>query len=907
MTLEPGREALTEASQAGLETPFLEVAGTGWTPPATASEAPFVAETPFVSEYLDGDEVVRPEEPALRQLLEDLYDSEFDEAIADLVSEAETYVAELGLSEAEADGPRAERMLEAWIDPLRRDTQGMLLGLGEAFEAEDLSTISEARVDSIFARFEPVNTEYGPVFHGFLGSVWNKAKKLARGAIKAAKSGIAAVSKLMPIGIILRKLAALARPLLNRVLRFALNKLPVEYRVPAKLLARRFLGINVAEALDEEDEEFDEAEWEMEDALEDEEQPATGDIRELQEFFDAEAVGLVFAPSEQEQDLYLAEASASSTASAPSPLTELDTARNRFIDGVARLDEGADPTPLVENFVPAILPALRLGIRLAGRPRVVRFLAGYLGRLIAPYVGPSVTPGLSRAIVDAGLRVMTLEAEGEETEATPAVAAEAFASLVEDTVAKVARLDEEDLTDEALIEEAAYTAFQESSAANFPPTVLSPEAEFLESGRAGGTWIPMPRNGPRRYRKYSRVFNVVIHPAAAQSIHTFSGRPLSAFIRDRFGRSGPVRARIHLYQATPGSTLGGIARAERSVAGLGTADRLARSRFQPLTPMAAAALVGEPGLGREVSESFDASGPLAIGQRLYFLEVPGAGSTPVATGSDVTAVSGGNGGDAPPDGDAGTGGSGGDADAGGGEGQPAAAPGPGPSAGGAATSPRSSDATSVIDVAGGTATVTIYVSESEAQSIAARLRKREPVGASLAALRRIYGPVLGGALGARRVGRVRFRGEDEADAADRFGGEADVSGEADPETEDLVRRGLMPRRPMFGARGGRRVARRAWRRGLHRRWRRGFGWRRHPRQFRRRMLVHWIARALAMELQRNRDGFIQAADAAADGVTIRLQMRPPSVRAVVGRAGQRVSAGGPGPVQVDIKPGPPNG
>jgi hypothetical protein len=905
MTLEPGREGLTDASQAVLETPFLEVAGTGWTPPATASEAPFLPETPFVSEYLDGDEVVRPEEPALRQLLEDLYDSEFDEAIADLVSEAETYVAELGLSEAEADGPRAERMLEAWIEPLRRDTQGMLLGLGEAFEAEDLSTISEARVDSIFARFEPVNTEYGPVFHGFLGSVWNKAKKLAHGAIKAAKSGIAAVSKLMPIGIILRKLAALARPLLNRVLRFALNKLPVEYREPARLLARRFLGINVAEALDEEDEEFDETEWEMEEALEDEEQPATGDVRELQEFFDAEAVGLVFAPSEHEQDLYLAEASASSTASAPSPLTELDTARNGFIDGVARLDEGADPTPLVENFVPAILPALRLGIRLAGRPRVVRFLAGYLGRLIAPYVGPSVTPGLSRAIVDAGLRVMTLEAEGEETEATPAVAAEAFAALVEDTVAKVARLDEEDLTDEALVEEAAYTAFQESSAANFPPTVLSPEAEFLESGRAGGIWIPMPRNGPRRYRKYSRVFNVVIHPAAAQSIHTFSGRPLSAFIRDRFGRSGPVRARIHLYQATPGSTLGGIARAERSVAGLGTADRFARSRFQPLTPMAAAALVGEPGLGREVPEAFDGSGPLAIGQRLYFLEVPGAGSTPVATGSDASAGSGGNGGDAPPDGDAGTSGSAGDPDTAGGAGQLSTTSGPGPSST-AGASPRSSDANASIDVAGGTATVTIYVSESEAQSIAARLRKREPIGASLAALRRIYGPAIGGALGARRVGRVRFRGEDEAEAEDRFGDEADVSGEADPETEDLVRRGFMPRRPMFGARGGR-VRRRALRRGLRRGWRRGFGWRRHPRRFRRRWLIHWIARALAMELQHNRDGFIQAADAAADGVTIRLHLRPPSVRAVVGRAGQRVNAGGPGPVQVEIKPGPPNG
>ena len=84
-----------------------------------------------------GEETIRPEEPALLELLEDLYDAEFDEAVADLAAEAETYVAELGLGESESDQARAEQMLEAWIEPLRRETQAMLLGLAEAFEAED--------------------------------------------------------------------------------------------------------------------------------------------------------------------------------------------------------------------------------------------------------------------------------------------------------------------------------------------------------------------------------------------------------------------------------------------------------------------------------------------------------------------------------------------------------------------------------------------------------------------------------------------------------------------------------------------------------------------------------------------------------------------------------------------------
>jgi hypothetical protein len=880
VTFQPAGAALSpDAHEATLETPFLEIPHGAWIrSPVEASEGevPFLPESPFVSEYVVGEETIRPEEPALRELLEELYDSEFDEAIADLAAEAETYVAELGLGESETDQARAEQMLEAWIEPLRREAQATLIGLAEAFDAEDPLSMTEDRIESIFERFEPANTEHGPVFEGFLKKLLKKAKSIGRGAIKAAKAGVAAVSKIMPIGIILRKLAVLARPLLTRVLKFALNKLPVEYRDPAKQLARRFLGVNVAESLtdleeDAEDEDLGEAEWELEDGLGADEQPSTADVRQIQDAFDAEAAGLVFAPSEQEQDLYLAEASVSSAITTPSPLAALDAARTQFVDRMARLDEGADPTPLVENFLPAILPALRLGLRIAGRPRVVRFLAQYLGRLIAPYVGPSVTPGLSRAIVDAGLRAMTLEAEGEASEASPSIAAEAFASLVEDTVARVAQLDEADLVEEALVEEAAYTAFHESAAANFPAEVLSPQNEYLESGRTQGTWVSMPRGGPSRYRKYSRVFNVVVHPAAARAIMTYGGRPLSAFIRDGLGRSGPIRARIHLYQAVPGSSLARIARAERSVAGLGSADARARSRLHPLTPMAAAALMGEPGLGREVSEAYaDGTGPLVIGQRLYYLEVPNATAAPVATGADAGAAG---------DAGAGAGAAAGDGDA---ATTATTTAGPAISAAAATTaSPRSSNARADVDMASGAVTVTIYVSEADAQVIATRLRRREPLGASLAVLRRIYGPAIGATLGAGRQPRIRIRSES--------GGGL--------ETEDLIRRSSRPGRP-FAARP--RTVRPLVMR------RRRYGWRRRPRYALRRLLVHWIARALAAELERSREALLQAVDGPADGVTIVLRLRPPGLRALLGTGASPAAAvAGPGPVQVEIYPGQP--
>jgi hypothetical protein len=882
------------AAEETLETPFLEIpqaVGTA-SPPAASAVAPFLPESPFLSEYVVGEETIRPEQPALLELLEELYDAEFDEAIANLATEAETYVAELGLGESESDQARAEQMLEAWIEPLRHEAQAMLVSLAEAFESEDPLSMTEERFESIFERLQPKASEYGPVFEGFLGSLVKKAKSIAKGAIKAAKAGVAAVSKIMPVGIILRKLAGLARPLLKRVLKFALNKLPVQYRDPARQLARRLLGVNVTETLDEfEDENLDEAELDYldeavldyEDSLGLDEQPATPDVRQLQDAFDAEAVGLVFAPSEQEQDLFLAEAAVASATFAPSPLAALDAARTRFVDGMTRLDEGADPTPLVQEFLPAILPALRLGVRIAGRPRVIRFLARYVGRLIAPYVGPSIASGLSRAIVDAGLRAMTLEATDETSATSPVPAAEAFASLVEDTVARVANLDEFALARDGLVEEAAYTAFHESATANFPAEVLSPESEFSEAGRARGVWVPMPRGGPWRYRKYSRVFNVVIHPAAARAITTFAGRPLSAYLRDRIGRGGPIRARIHLYQAVPGSSLARMARAERGVAGLGSADPQVRSRLHPLTPLAAAALIGEPGLGREVSDEYsDGVGPLAIGQRLYYLEVPNSAAAPVATGADAVAAT--------------AAGDTADSDAGAASDAPAQA---GPGAGtdtaraatasttaavgtAAAAAPRASDARAVIDPASGAVTVTIYLSEADAQAIAARLRKREPLGASLAALRRIYGPAIGKAIGAGHARRIRIKSESEDEV----------------EMEELIRRRFRP--------GGSVTVRARRIRPLRMR-RRVHGWRRRrPRHVRRRLLVSWIAGAIATELDRSRDAFLQAADAPADGVTIVLRLRPPNLAAVLASGAIRAAAAaGPGPVQVEISPGPP--
>ena len=690
---------------APFETPFVEVyeGPFGHGAPARGEQGP--AETPFLSEYVVGDEVVGGPASAFRELLAELYDHEFDEALLELVDEAEARADLLGADEAGTDPARIERSLHQWLEPLRMEAEALLERMGEALEASDPVAMPAAELDELLDRFEPEAAAEAPVFEDFLKKLWKKAKSAAKGAVSLAKRGIAAVGKVLPIGFILKKLRALVRPLLVRVLKIALNKLPPALRPAATQLAKRFLGVGELGAA-----ELDEGE-----TVPSAESPASADVHALQLGFDAEAAVLVLTPTEPELEALVAEAGLQADRLDDASLADLDRAREEFTSGLMELGEGEDPTPLVEQFVPAILGALRLGIGMIGRPKVVGYLAKFLGRLIAPYVGPQLTPPLSQAIVDAGLRLMTLEAGGEAPPADPRVAAEAFAALVEDTVTRVTELDEQALDEEGVIEEVVFEGFQRGARSHFPPTVLRGRGDR----RGTGVWIGMPRRGPRRYRKYSRVVEVTVSPEAAALIRTRSGRTLATFLRDRLGRTGAVRARLHLYEAIPGTSLGRIARAERTVPGLGAAAVSARTELHPLTREAAGALLGQPELGEDVSDEFlDELGPAAVGQRFYYLEV--AGGRPAATVA-------------------------------------AGRPGPGPVA-----RPRLSTTTAAIDLLRSELRIAIYLGEAQSQDIAARLRRNEPLGAALSGLRSIYAEGLGSVLSPSGRRRLRIVGETEA-------------------------------------------------------------------------------------------------------------------------------------------------
>jgi hypothetical protein len=595
------------------QTPFLEVrsflseeAPTGRDEFEAAGSAP----SPFLSIYEaeDGSLVTDPLAAEYAIFLNELYDEEFNEALFELAGEAsELYEAAWSPEEGESIGYRVEQMLQQHFAPLIRESEAMFGALAAELGGRDPAILTEAEIDVIAEQIQP-SMELSPTFDRFLGALKKAAKRAVKGAAKLAKKG-ASIAKKLGLGPILNKLKALARPLIKRVVETGIAKLPPEYQDIARKLAKRLPMLKEYE----EYEAFDGAGI------------ATSGVAEIQAEFDRQVADLLFATDEVEQEMEVAEVLAEARAPTDYSIAELDRSRAEFEERLRTLQEGEDPTPHVERFLPAILQGARIGIRVIGRKRVVDFLAKYVAKLIQRFVGPKYTPALSRAMVDAGLRLMNMEAAPEDE---AGAAASAVAATVEETVRRVASLPDYVLDDQELLEAYTLQAFEQAAAANLPP-ILSEETyqqrpDLQEARTVRGVWKVMPRGRRRRYKKYSQVLRARVSPHKAEAIESFEGVPLSEFLEEQLGLQPgeDVEAQVHLYEAIPGTMLTDVARSEESTPGLGT--RAGYQLFHPLTPEAAGLLLGEPGLGREVDDEFLADPYLSeVGQRFYYLEVPG--------------------------------------------------------------------------------------------------------------------------------------------------------------------------------------------------------------------------------------------------------------------------------------------
>ncbi|MEA2210061.1 MAG: hypothetical protein QOF83_9 [Solirubrobacteraceae bacterium] len=681
------------------ESPFL-----GSSPaemPGTPAPEAFETTTAEASPFLAGEGLTDLDASGLRGdlhlLLAELYDTEFDRTLLELSEAAAEAVGESPFTQGETGSPATEQYVREWLEPVHRDAQAMLEAIGESLAGANLPSMTEQELDELLAPHEPFATGANPVFENFLGGLWKKVKGAVKGAIDLAKKGVAAVGKLIPIGPILDRLKALVRPLLERVLQMALNRIPPALRPAAEMLKHRLFGEVYSE----------EPAGELGSPI-----PTTGEVAEVQREFDVNTASLLFAEDEAERDAIVGEA-LEATAQVEDPINALAAAREQFEAELQALPPGGDPQPAVEHFLPAVmavLPFVRMGISLIGRDRVVRFISNYVAQLIRPYIG-DLAPTLSQAIVSTGLGMLSLEAPVDPREVNATV----LTGTVEDTVRHVAEQTSEALEHPDLLEATVAEAFNEAAANNFPPLLIKPRHRHVQFGgidpvghpQAGyrdhrhrrhhgaGMWVRVPRT--HGYKRYTGVLTAHVTPSIARQVRVFGGVTLEAFLRDRYGLESEVNAPVHLYEALPGTTLGRIAAHERRTPGLGRAK--AYWKLQPLTPEVAGVLLGEPGLGHHVEAEYLARPEkIAVGERFYYLELRGRGPHHAAT---VVAAPG----------------------------APAAA---GSSAG------RSSELNVRVDFPAHKITLSQYLSDADAQLLAATIAKSGPVGGATELRRAVH-------------------------------------------------------------------------------------------------------------------------------------------------------------------------
>jgi hypothetical protein len=608
-----------------LETPFafeplvLDVPAA----PASAEHSPAAAPgSPFVREYFDGEETVSagPEQEAFVELLDQLFEPEFDEVALELVDDARGALAERAAGEA-LDPAVAEQFLEAYLTPLREAAEHTLEAIGQALSERDLGAIGERELDELFDRLGAREEGLAPVFEDFLGGIVDKLKS-------GVKTALATVGGI-PMALLMPRIKALAPRLIRHVLRFALDRINPKLRPLAEQLARRLLGGGGAKG----ELEFGEAEDDAEAGDEQEAgQPATADIGVIQQQLDLELATLLAPADPAEAEIAEAQLVADAERGDDDALAALREARQRFIRDVTELEDGADATPLIQEFAPAIVAVLKTvgpSIARAVLPRVVE-------PAIRRYVGREKSRALAKALVDAGLKAMMLEAPPEaEREAAGAV----LAATVEDTLRELSELDEAVLGDEELLEAYAYDAFEAAAAANFPPATLKPE--LRPTATLAGTFVAKPLTGQKLYKKYSASPETTITPQIARRIRTFGGRALEDFLRDERGVRGTIKARAHIYEAIAGTSVAQIALHEHDVPGLGRSSPRGAAQIHPLTREAAGLLFREPGLGSDAGAQRLSRGQLAVGQRLVYLELldappPPPGRTRRATRASVT-------------------------------------------------------------------------------------------------------------------------------------------------------------------------------------------------------------------------------------------------------------------------------
>jgi hypothetical protein len=582
------------------------------TPPELESRVDLTVRSPFVSVYEAGEGEAGLEDPvrqAFSNLVNELHDEEFDEASFELESYARGVYQELlssGYTQHEA-----ERLVSQRFSQLTADSDHMVDAISREFASRENERLTEGEVDFFFENYSPP-PQPEPVFENFLKGLLKKGLNVVKGVASLALKG--------PLGLIFNLVKKHFRGIIGKIVQRGIQKLPAVVQPAARQLAEK-LGFRAPEPAPAPPPAA--APGLTESAGSPVQPDASEDASALQKEFDQQLAASVLMPNELELETELARFRDVSSTAQP-VFANLGEAREKFIQELEGLKPGESAEPYIQNFLPAIMGALKIATKVLGRGNVVNKVGALLAVLIRNLVDPPQAAALGRAIADAGLKLMGLEVRDEER---PALAASAIASTVEETMTRVGSLPDHVLDNQELLEAYTLDAFEQAAAANLP-AVLSEASykqrpELLEAG-VNAAWLLMPLRGRKRYKKCSRVFKVRVTPHMAEEVESFEAAPLSDYLQDQLGlpEGAEVEADVHLYETLPGTAVTDIAQSESETPGLGASDEAALSQLHPLTAEAASTLLGKPGLGRPLPPGTTRF-HLPAGLRLYHLAIPG--------------------------------------------------------------------------------------------------------------------------------------------------------------------------------------------------------------------------------------------------------------------------------------------
>jgi hypothetical protein len=397
----------------------------------------------------------------------------------------------------------------------------------------------------------------------FLKKLMRKVKSVAHGVVKLAKKGLSTIGRFLPIGKLLGAVKKLIRPLLRHVLRRAIGRLPAAVQPAARKLAQRF-GLQTESGSE---------------TAESNEYGHLGE--ELSAEFDAQLASHLLAADEAQAQAALSdyEASAQAAGERTDVVAILDDGRRALSDFFESAEQQADPTAAMENFVPAVLPLIKLGISIVGREKVVKLVAGLIGNLIRPMVGSQLSPVLSQAVASSGLSLIGLEAPVDGAR----LGAETLTSVAEDTVRQVFAASPAVLGNELLTAAVVHEAFTDAVARHMPDAVLRAEVVGEHPDHDAGVWVLMPRGRARqyRYRAFSRRIPILVRRPMARHVILSDGETLEERLLEAGVEAFPAELELEVFETLPGGELGHVLGAEFNESVTGGLGELA-SQFEEL-------------------------------------------------------------------------------------------------------------------------------------------------------------------------------------------------------------------------------------------------------------------------------------------------------------------------------------